>query len=225
MNSLPKENEERENQPVFPFSYASAVAGTRRPIPLYGEETVEDLQRGGLRLIQQKGGFRFGEDSVLLAHHAAAAVRRPSGLRIADLGCGCGFMTVLLCSLLPQAHVTGMERLPGAARTARRNLALNRLEGRACILEGDLRMLAADSSSPCSFDLAVCNPPYREPGRGIPPADPRRAAAHESDALSIDDLALAAFRLLRPRGTLVMTQRPGRLPDVLCGLQIGRAHV
>ena len=122
MNSLPKENEKRENQPVFPLSYTSENAGTGQSIPLYENETVEDLQRCGLRLIQQKKGFRFGEDSVLLAHHAATAIRRPVGIRVADLGCGCGFMTVLLSSLLPKAHITGLERLSGPARTACRKI-------------------------------------------------------------------------------------------------------
>ena len=33
-------------------------------------ETIEDLQLGGLRLLQKKDGFRFGMDSVLLASFA-----------------------------------------------------------------------------------------------------------------------------------------------------------
>ena len=32
------------------------------------DESVEDLQLSGLRLIQKKKAFRFGMDSVLLAH-------------------------------------------------------------------------------------------------------------------------------------------------------------
>ena len=35
------------------------------------DETVEDLQLGGLQLLQKKTGFRFGMDSVLLADFAA----------------------------------------------------------------------------------------------------------------------------------------------------------
>ncbi|MDW7655553.1 MAG: hypothetical protein SCM11_00100 [Bacillota bacterium] len=40
-------------------------------IPLYPDDTVEDLQRAGLRLLQKQGNFRFGTDSVLLAAYAA----------------------------------------------------------------------------------------------------------------------------------------------------------
>ena len=34
------------------------------------DETLEDLQLEGLKLLQKKKGFRFGMDSVLLAHFA-----------------------------------------------------------------------------------------------------------------------------------------------------------
>ena len=35
-------------------------------------ERIDDLQRGGLRIIQQESGFRFGTDAVLLADFAKA---------------------------------------------------------------------------------------------------------------------------------------------------------
>ena len=34
---------------------------------IYEDETIEDLQLNGLKLIQKKHSFRFGMDSVLLA--------------------------------------------------------------------------------------------------------------------------------------------------------------
>ena len=41
-------------------------------------ERIDDLQRGGLRIIQRENGFRFGTDAVLLA--GAGLLR---GLRLA----------------------------------------------------------------------------------------------------------------------------------------------
>lgn len=214
MNPFPTGAGERENRPVFPFSYMDGPC----PIPLYDDETVEDLQRDGFRLIQKAGGFRFGEDSVLLAHHAAT-VRLPADLRAVDLGCGCGLIAVMLCALLPGAHVTGIERLPLAAHAAARNLLLNGLAARARILIGDIRDPGVLTER--DFDLAVCNPPYQEPGRGAAPSDPVRAAAMQEGELSIEELVLAARRLLRPFGTLVLVHRPGRLPDLLQALRAG----
>ena len=59
---------------------------------IHEDETLEDLQLGGLRLIQKKHNFRFGMDAVLLADFAAI---RP-GDRVADLGTGTGILPVLL---------------------------------------------------------------------------------------------------------------------------------
>lgn len=198
---------------VFPFS----CPPPNGPVPVYDGETVEDLQRDGMRIIQNRTGFRFGEDSVFLAHHAAALVQPGRAVRIADLGTGSGIVAILLASLLPDARLAGLELLPRLAGMAARSVALNGLDGRVRILACDLR--SQDLPEAGSFDLAVCNPPYREPGRGIPPADPVRAAATLETTLTPDDTALAARRLLRPHGTLVMTQLPGRLPDVLESLR------
>ena len=56
------------------------------------DETLEDLQLGGLQLLQKKTGFRFGMDSVLLADFAA--VRKED--TVADFGTGTGILPLLL---------------------------------------------------------------------------------------------------------------------------------
>ena len=43
-------------------------------------ETLEDLQLGGLQLIQKKNGFRFGMDSVLLANGTSCGFADQAGL-------------------------------------------------------------------------------------------------------------------------------------------------
>ena len=37
---------------------------------VHDDETLEELGRGGLRIIQKRHGFRFGTDSILLADFA-----------------------------------------------------------------------------------------------------------------------------------------------------------
>ena len=66
-----------------------------RSIPLTqlpdANETIEDLQLNGLRLIQKKDSFRFGMDSVLLAHFADIGLHDT----VADLGSGNGVLIFL----------------------------------------------------------------------------------------------------------------------------------
>ena len=56
------------------------------------DETLEELQPFGLKLLQKKEGFRFGMDSVLLADFAGI---RTDDL-VADFGTGSGVLPLLL---------------------------------------------------------------------------------------------------------------------------------
>jgi len=201
-------------------------------IPLYDDETVEDLRTGGFRLIQKKDGFRFGEDSVFLAAFAASFFggshpRSRRSLRTADLGCGCGAVSILLARRLPSADVTGVELVPRIAATATRNARLNGLDGRVRFVRGDVRHLAVPSpDGPFphgGFDLVVSNPPYRLPTTPPPFAASELVVAREEVACSLDDLLLAAAKLLRPRGRLVLSHGPDRLPDLMEALR--RRHL
>ena len=55
-------------------------------------ERLDDLQRGGLRILQRPDGFRFGTDAVLLADFAGVK----KGERVADMGTGTGVLPLLL---------------------------------------------------------------------------------------------------------------------------------
>jgi tRNA1(Val) A37 N6-methylase TrmN6 len=211
-------------------------------IPFYDDETIEDLRTGGLRLVQKRDGFRFGEDSVFLAAFAAGLYPRSADrpLRAADLGCGCGSVAVLLSRRLPRAVITGIELIPRIADVATRNASLNRLSDRLRFVRGDLRDLRGrlpnrtdDLFPHHAFDLVVSNPPYRIPTTAAAPATsaaPTTAAApaaapselvvaREEVACTLDDLLGAAVHLLRSRGRLVLVHGPERLPDLMESLR------
>ena len=86
-------------------------------------ERLDDLQWGGLRLIQRPDAFRFGTDSVLLADFAAP--KRTD--RAADLGCGTGAIATLMAAHCPGLRVDAVEIQPEIADMARRSVALNRM--------------------------------------------------------------------------------------------------
>ena len=83
------------------------------------KERIDDMGFGGLSLIQDEGGFRYGIDAVLLATFAAGAVREPK--RICDLGTGNGAVAMILLAKFRQAALTGVELQPQAADMARRS--------------------------------------------------------------------------------------------------------
>lgn len=198
-------------------------------IPIYPDETVEDLQRCGFRLLQKKGGFRFGLDSVLLAAYASCFGPKAGNqhFRVADLGAGCGAVSLLLAARLPGADLVGLELDNASFGTLQRNIRLNRLSGRLHAVRGDIRQLAAGTLTsglllPHSFDLVVSNPPYLLPGqswRTGGQSGPGSRQAFEETAVSLEEILAGAGRLLKPKGRLVLVHRILRLPDVICALR------
>ena len=68
-------------------------------------ERLDDLQIGGLELIQDPEKFCFGVDAVFLSDF----VRVRPGESVLDLGTGNGIIPVLLSAKTEARHITGLE--------------------------------------------------------------------------------------------------------------------
>ena len=170
--------------------------------------TAEELWPGGPRFCQSEH-FRLSTDSILLADFA----RPRSAARGIDLGCGSGILPLLLLEREERLRMTGLELQPGAAETARENLALNSLTERAEIVVGDIRRCRALFAAG-SFDFAVSNPPYFPEGSGALSPREERAAARCEGSCSLAELADAAAWLLHTGGSFFLVHRPERLSEL-----------
>ena len=183
---------------------SSSLGSTDSLLPRADEQQIA-LTRD-FSLIQRRRGHRYSVDDMLVAHLAVtflrAAGRERSTERVLDLGCGLGSVLLISAWALPASRFVGLEVLDEHVAAARRNVALNACGDRVEIVAGDLRDEALLSSLGC-FDLVTGSPPYFAVGRGTPPADPARAAAHVELRGGIEDYAQAARRVLRPRGLFV----------------------
>ena len=158
-------------------------------------ERIDDLQRGGLRLIQRTDAFRFGTDTVLLS--AFASPRRHD--RVCDLGTGTGAIPLLLYGREPTVTADALEIQPDMADMARRSMALNGLSEVIRVHAGDLRQVRGILPH-AAYDLVTCNPPYGKAGGTLlNPAENKRLARHE-EACRIENVAQAAGWLLRNGG-------------------------
>ncbi len=176
-------------------------------------ERIDDLQRNGYKIIQNPEFFCFGIDAVLLSDFARVGERE----KCLDLGCGNGILPLLLSAKTPGKHFTGLEIRPGSVDLARRSVALNHLEERIDIVEGDIKD-AAGLFGASSFDVIVTNPPYLPEGGGpAGPSDEKAAARHET-LCRLDDVIRESALILPHGGHFFMVHRPARLAEILAGM-------
>jgi tRNA1Val (adenine37-N6)-methyltransferase len=177
-------------------------------------ERLDDLGRGGLRIIQHPGRFPFALDPVLLAQFVTVRGRD----RVLDLGTGCGIIPLLLAARHPEAQIAGVEIQPETADMAQRSVLLNGLHERVRIDLGDYRNVTTLYGHG-AFDVVAMNPPYREPGRGrVSPVDSRATARHELEG-ALQDAVRAAAAAVRFGGRVAAVFLAERLADLIVDLR------
>jgi tRNA1Val (adenine37-N6)-methyltransferase len=177
-------------------------------------ETLEQLKIGNLQFVQPKKGYRFSLDAILLANFISA---KPAE-RLIDLGTGSGVIPLLVSVLTPVREIVGVELQERLMCFACRNVALNALEERIRIVQGNLKKISSYFRAG-EFDLLCSNPPYRKLGDGRLNPDSEQAIARHEVECELEDLLAAATFLLKPGGKMFLIYLPERLGELLAGLQ------
>lgn len=178
-------------------------------------EHWEALCPDGLRFVYDDTLFRPGTDTFLLS----SLPRLKRGLRVCDLGCGTGLLSLLLLQRQPELQVTGVEIRPRRQLWPAGPPRKSHLSGHLTIVEGDLRSRALPLT-PGSFDLAVCNPPYYSPGSGALPDQNALRTARTEATCTLTELCSAAARILRWDGRFCLVHKPERL--TVCCARCGK---
>lgn len=173
-------------------------------------ERLDDLQIGGLELIQDPEKFCFGVDAVFLSDF----VRVRPGESVLDLGTGNGIIPVLLSAKTEARHITGLEIQADTAEMARRSVAHNHLEDRIDIVTGDIKE-AAELFRPAFFDVITTNPPYMLADHGIRNSDDAKAVARHEILCTLDDILRESMRLMQDKSRFYMIHRPFRLTEIM----------
>lgn len=185
---------------------------------LKNDETLEDLQLRGLKLIQKKKGFRFGMDSVLLAHFAQIGPKD----HVADFGTGSGILPLLLIGRGKGDIFECFEIQESAAEMAERTMLMNHLEDRVHIICGDASK-AHEQLQPCSLDAVICNPPYGLPGAVLESPYTSRAISRNQDAHMLAGFLKSAFRILKGRGRFFAVYPASQMLHIMQQMQ--EAHL
>ena len=179
-------------------------------------ERIDDLQRNGLKIIQDTDLFCFGTDAVLLADFA----RIKSGRTVVDLGTGTGILPLLLYGRQPNASYRGIEIQPELAALAARSVTENGLTERITIVCGDIKDACQYFGN--AHDTVVANPPYEKANDGAARLSESHLIARKEVAVTFGGVCACAAKLLKTGGEFYLIHKAGRLPELFATLKTHR---
>lgn len=182
----------------------------RTGITMMNSLTTDSFFNGCIQIKQNRSGYRFSLDAVLLAWHADPG---PNDT-ILDLGTGCGVIPMILAFRNPEVKIYGIEVQTELADIANLNITENGMQDQITILCRDMKTLKhEDTSGP--VDLVISNPPFRKSKSGrINPNEQRAIARHEIKT-TLYDVVETARRMLKNSGRFVIIYPAGRMTDIL----------
>lgn len=171
------------------------------------EEDVCILE-GGARFFQEKEGFRFGSDIVLLADFICEFAKE--GQTNLEIGTGNGILPVLL----QQKHFTwkdylALDILQSNIDLAKKNWEENHVELRSLCVD------VKDFPERNRYSQIFVNPPYMSLDGKLQNQNSEKTVARHEIALSLEELIQTVKKILAPIGVLYMVHRSQRLQEIL----------
>ncbi len=205
-------------------------------IKLKEGERIDNLEIKNMKIIQNKDGFCFGMDSILLSNFAKEIKK---GARVVDLGTGTGILGLLLCAKTELSQIIGIEIQKEVANMAKRSIRLNGLENRFQIVNMNIKRILHQKGKRKikikgiskhkkayqlirkinlqkeSFDCIITNPPYKKLNTGMINENKKKLISRHEYTANLSDFIKTAKYLLKDKGSLFMVHRPERLVDII----------
>ena len=178
-------------------------------------ERIDDLEYKGLKLIQNKEGFCFGVDSVLLSDYAKKIKKNA---KVIDIGTGTGIISILLCKKTNLSKIYGIEIQEDVAEMATRSSKLNNLQDKFEVININIKNIF-EKLEPHKFDVVVTNPPYKKIDTGVKSVEKKQLISRHEVECTLEDIIEKSSKLLKDLGEFYMVHRAERLVDIMCLLR------
>ena len=203
-------------------------------------ERIDDLEFNNLKIIQNKDGFCFGIDSVLISDYAKKDIKK-NALGV-DLGTGTGIISILLSAKTRLSKIIGIEVQKEVADMAQRSIELNGLQNKIEIKNVNIKNIIQNIDNSKlekrkkqvklgniqtethkekdniwleKFDFVVTNQPYKKLETGkVNESEYKYISRHEATA-NLEDFIKVSKYLLKDKGSFFMVHRPDRLVDII----------
>ena len=153
--------------------------------------------------------FSFSIDSMLLADFVDI---KKDTKKIIDLGTGNGVIPMYL-TLSTNANIIGVDIQEDVLNLAKLSVEENGLSNQITLLNRDIKGLSCEYKN---IDVVISNPPYFKYKETsiVNKTDYKTIARHEV-LITLEEIIMEAYKLLKPRGCFYLIHKPDRLTDVL----------
>lgn len=172
-------------------------------------ERLEDLYCNGLKIIQNRQGYCFTSDSVILANYVKA--RKSDS--IVELCAGGGVISILLSAKTNFKKIIAVELQQNLASLAQRNIEINNLSSRIEVKNISLQD-APKTLGKNAFDVVVCNPPYTN-NSFRKNTNEEIYIARQEVFMTLKELIVSAKDLLNYGGKFYFVHRADRLDEIV----------
>ena len=174
-------------------------------------ESIESLEIGDYKIIQDKNLYRFTSDSVILSKFAICK----QGDVVADVCSGCGIVGLHTYALNEDKikSVTLFELQSSLSDLAKRSVKLNGLENKFYFADGRLQDTYKNYNQ--NFSLILCNPPYKKMGGGEHSLSREIAICRHEIEITQAQILSCCYSLLRDGGRVCICQRVERFTEMI----------
>ncbi len=172
-------------------------------------ELVYDLQCKGLKIIQDKSGYCFTTDSVLLANF----VKCKSKDKVVEFCSGSGVISILAYAKNKCKDYSLVEIQPRLADMSSRTVELNNLQEYIKVYNMSFQDFAKQNCE--KLDVVICNPPYiSSAGSDKNLSEEIKIARHEI-TMNLNDLAVSISKTLKYGGKFFVVHKAERFDEIL----------
>ncbi len=158
------------------------------------ETTIDSILKSDIKICQPKNGFRFSVDSIILSRF----VNLKKASNILDVGSGSGIISVLIAKLYDFKSIDAVELQPEMFECLKQSIFINKLESVINPINKDIKLFKPEKS----YELIICNPPYRKKSSGRICETDLENTARFDDKMSLEDLLIFSRSYLKNLGYL-----------------------
>ena len=163
---------------------------------------------GSIIVYQPKKGFRFGIDSILLAHFLNL---KPQDL-VLEVGAGSGIISLIALKRFPKAKIFALELESIFIECLKRNILENKLQEKLFIIKGDIKTPLFKSGI---FDVIFSNPPYFKSKSGRKSPYEIENIARRDIEFELDEFLKKVSSLLKNKGKFYLVFTALRLAELI----------